>query len=202
MGSNTANDVLRRCCEEGDVEAARIVFHHVVSSSYGLAIHLARRVCQGDEAGAEDIFQRAALKAFEKRHTFALEGDEPLRAFRAWFLKFVANEARQVRAYHHNSKVHVDIEDTALRSPESANPAFQMANRQLQSRLERAIVQLPERERKAFIMKSQGYAHQDIAEELGVSVAHSRVMLHHAREKLRTLLGEEVGEDDLDPRGM
>jgi RNA polymerase sigma-70 factor (ECF subfamily) len=56
--------------------------------------------------------------------------------------------------------------------------------------LESALERLSDDQRTVFLLKEvEGYAHAEIAELLGISVANSEVRLHRARRSLRNLLG-------------
>ncbi len=55
--------------------------------------------------------------------------------------------------------------------------------------IESALARLSEEHRTVFLLKEvEGYAHAEIAELLGISVANSEVRLHRARHTLRELL--------------
>jgi RNA polymerase sigma-70 factor (ECF subfamily) len=60
--------------------------------------------------------------------------------------------------------------------------------------LAEAVDQLPPKLRSIVILKDvYGLSHEDIAEELGISVAAAKVRLHRGRKKLRDVLYEEGG---------
>jgi RNA polymerase sigma-70 factor (ECF subfamily) len=67
-----------------------------------------------------------------------------------------------------------------------ANAALDLARR----RLEAALAQLPERARAVIALHDiEGFTHAEIGEMLGIPGGTARSDLHHARQKLRVLLG-------------
>jgi RNA polymerase sigma-70 factor (ECF subfamily) len=58
--------------------------------------------------------------------------------------------------------------------------------------VERALAQLPPRYREVVVLHElEGYTHDEIAELLGIEPGTSKSQLHHARRRLRTLIGED-----------
>jgi RNA polymerase sigma-70 factor (ECF subfamily) len=56
--------------------------------------------------------------------------------------------------------------------------------------LERALAQLPEGCRTAFVLHDvQGLEHREVAEVMGIAEGTSKSQVHKARMRLRTLLG-------------
>jgi RNA polymerase sigma-70 factor (ECF subfamily) len=59
--------------------------------------------------------------------------------------------------------------------------------------LERAIAQLPDGCRTAFVLHDvEGLAHHEVAELLGISEGTSKSQVHKARARLRTILSVVV----------
>jgi RNA polymerase sigma-70 factor (ECF subfamily) len=60
------------------------------------------------------------------------------------------------------------------------------------ARLAGAVEHLPPKLRALVVLKDvYGLSHEEIAEELGISVAAAKVRLHRGRKRLRDLLYEE-----------
>jgi RNA polymerase sigma-70 factor (ECF subfamily) len=77
-----------------------------------------------------------------------------------------------------------------------AQPEESAETQALLARLGVALDQLPPKLRVLVVLKDvYGLSHEEIAEELGISVAAAKVRLHRGRKKLRDLLYD-------DERGM
>src|SRR4029453_17709613 len=62
--------------------------------------------------------------------------------------------------------------------------------------LSSALDQLPPSLRTLVILKDvYGLSHEDIADELGISVAAAKVRLHRGRKRMREILDEAEGRD-------
>ena len=84
------------------------------------------------------------------------------------------------------------MEDTSL-----LPGAARSASLDLKMDMEEAVASLPRGARLAFVLHDvQGYQHQEIAEQLGVSVGTIKAQLHRARRLLRDRLeGSNEGFD-------
>ena len=76
------------------------------------------------------------------------------------------------------------MEDTSL-----LPGAAQSTNVELKMDMEKAVASLPKGARLAFVLHDvEGYQHQEIAEQLSVSVGTVKAQLHRARRLLRERL--------------
>ena len=128
---------------------------------------------------AEDAVQEGFLRAHQ-----ALDRFDPSQAFGAWLNRIVANAALDLarRRKVRNAEELSDSIPATFRDPaESA---------ELRRRLEAALAQLPERARSVIVLHDiEGFTHAEIGEMLGIPGGTARSDLHHARQKLRVLLG-------------
>lgn len=128
---------------------------------------------------AEDAVQDGFLRAHQ-----ALDRFDPGQSFGAWLNRIVANAAldlarrRKVRATEELS----DVIPSPFRDPAQ--------DEELRARLESALAELPERARAVIVMHDvEGFTHAEIGEMLGIPGGTARSDLHHARQRLRGLLG-------------
>jgi RNA polymerase sigma-70 factor (ECF subfamily) len=132
---------------------------------------------------AEDAVQEGFVRAWQ-----AIERFDPNQGFGAWVNRIVANAALDITR---RRKVRSTEElSDALQSP-FRDPA---QDAELKSRLAEALAQLPERARSVIVLHDvEGYTHMEIGEMLGIPGGTARSDLHHARQKLRTLLKDLRG---------
>lgn len=160
----------------GDAEAfGELLERHVPS---------ARRVARallGDPDDADDAVQDGALAAWR-----AADRYDPERPFGAWLTRIVLNAARDRGRRR------------ALRRAEPLPPAARAAGplpdaeahrALLHEALGRALAELPERRRLAVtLFDGEGYAHDEIADLLGVPAGTVRSDVYHGRRALRAAL--------------
>jgi RNA polymerase sigma-70 factor (ECF subfamily) len=128
---------------------------------------------------AEDAVQDGFLRAYQ-----ALERFDPAQTFAAWLNRIVANAALDLarrRKVRNAEELSETIPD-AFRDPAEGG--------ELRERLAAALAQLPERARSVIVLHDiEGFTHAEIGELLGIPGGTARSDLHHARQRLRGLLG-------------
>lgn len=128
---------------------------------------------------AEDAVQEGFLRAYQ-----ALDRFDPALAFGAWLNRIVANAALDLarRWKVRNAEEISESIPAAFRDPAESG--------ELRGRLEAALAQLPDRARAVIVMHDiEGFTHAEIGEMLSIPGGTARSDLHHARQKLRVLLG-------------
>jgi RNA polymerase sigma-70 factor (ECF subfamily) len=128
---------------------------------------------------AEDAVQDAFLRAYQ-----ALDRFDPAQTFSAWLNRIVANAALDLarRKKVRSAEELTDSLATAFRDPAEG--------RELRERLREALDKLPERARAVIVLHDvEGFTHAEIGEMLGIPGGTARSDLHHARQRLRGLLG-------------
>jgi RNA polymerase sigma-70 factor (ECF subfamily) len=166
----------------GDAEA----FGSLVER-YGATARRVARAILGTPEDADDAAQEAFLTAWRKLGQYDLK-----RPFRPWFLRIVANTARDVRRARR-------VRETEPLAPglasTVASPAEETERSLLRERLDTALRELSEQQRLAVVMFDvEGYAHADIAEVLGVPEGTARSLVFHGRRALRKVLSPTMGE--------
>jgi RNA polymerase sigma-70 factor (ECF subfamily) len=128
---------------------------------------------------AEDAVQEGFLRAHQ-----ALDRFDPSQAFGAWLNRIVANAALDLarRRKVRNAEELSDSMPSAFRDPAEGS--------ELRERLEAALARLSDRARAVIVLHDiEGFTHAEIGEMLGIPGGTARSDLHHARQKLRVLLG-------------
>lgn len=144
----------------------------------------------GEVAGAEDVCQDAFVYAMEH-----IDDCRHPERFGAWLLRITRsralNHVRDGRADRMLALDSVALED-ALPSP-----ADDAERAQLRARLLEALAELPGERREIVLLHDlEGWTHREIAERLELPPGTVRSHLHHARRRLRGLLGHLKGEGE------
>ena len=142
--------------------------------------NLAWRMC-GTRADAEDLLQEIFLLAYRKLPEF--RGDS---AVGTWLYRLAMNrcldhlKSRQTRS----GSATITLDEEAMPGPRRVPDG---GIKRLD--LERAIAQLPEGARAAFVLHDvEGFQHHEVATILGISEGTSKSQVHKARLKLRAFL--------------
>jgi RNA polymerase sigma-70 factor (ECF subfamily) len=139
----------------------------------------------GSEADADDVCQDGFVIAIERIDSCR----DPAR-FGGWLLQIVRNRARNL------------LRDRGLRETlaldehtpaGSADPEAAAERGELRARLRAALGTLPEQQREVVLLHDlEGWKHREIAERLDLPAGTVRSHLHHARRRLREILGVDA----------
>jgi RNA polymerase sigma-70 factor (ECF subfamily) len=138
----------------------------------------------GSAQEAEDLLQDVFLNAHRKLGGF--RGESSLGT---WLYRMAVNHCLDYLRGRHarmaKATASLDAEDAV--EPMTAVPVVPEAVNRID--LERAIAQLPDGCRTAFVLHDvEGFEHNEIARLLGISEGTSKSQVHKARMKLRGLL--------------
>lgn len=153
---------------------------------------LARRVV-GNVEDAEDVVQETFVRVYQ--HLAGFRGQS---SFRTWMLRIALNLAHdRLRARSRAPSPH-DL--AAGVAPHDVRPPDHAAtHRDDRAALDRAVAELPPRQRLALLMKVvDGLTHVDIAKVLGTTESAARVYLAMARSTLRRRLASWWARDRRD----
>ena len=184
--------VLVEKLRRGDADAPDLLVETFGDRVYRLAIRIT-----GNEQDAEEVVQDALWTAARKIDTFKGES-----AFGSWLYRITANTAYQKLRGRQAKKHEVPWEDlfptfdelgqhidpVSDWSPKAEEPALQ---NELRAVLSKAIDDLPEDYRTAFIMHDvEGLSNPEIAESLGISLPAVKSRVHRSRLFLRQRLAD------------
>jgi RNA polymerase sigma factor (sigma-70 family) len=158
----------------GDNEA----FERLYRGHVGRIHALARRMV-GDDV-AEDLTQEVFIRAWEKLATF--RGDA---RFGTWLHRLAVNHLLSRRETVRKQEARTAVGEGLL--DRVMAPRWRSSGAALD--LEGALRKLPPGAREVFVLYDvEGYAHEDIAGLMGISVGTSKSQLHRARMMLRGYL--------------
>lgn len=179
-------DLVRRLARQ-DAASPRALEILFLRHGEALGRFLARSLRGSQEV--EDLVHDAFIRVAEKADSF--RGDSP---FRTWLFSLALNLMR-------SRKRREALEDKAdatilVKRPElteikpEADPSWGVEQRELWSKVESAIADLPEPERETFLLYWFGkLPYAEISELTGVSVSAAKVRVHRALSRLSQFLG-------------
>jgi len=168
-------------CRQGDLAAFEEVYRTHAGRLYSVAFRML-----GNAADAEDLLQEIFLAAHRKLDSFRGES-----ALGTWLYRLATNlcldhlRSKAARAGHLTDA----LDDEPAVADRSSRGLAERALARVD--LERALAQLPEGCRAAFVLHDvEGLEHREVAEVLGIAEGTSKSQVHKARLRLRTLLGK------------
>jgi RNA polymerase sigma-70 factor, ECF subfamily len=147
--------------------------------------YLAYRLLK-DPLAAEDALQEVFLKAYEHAGRF-----QPISTVKAWLNRITANHCLN-RLRERVPQDSLDDEERApiLASP-AANPLEALEGADLGRRLEALLESLPEKQRRALVLKRFGdLSYQEIAEVMETTPSAVDGLIKRARQFLRRELAD------------
>ncbi|MCA1559023.1 MAG: RNA polymerase sigma factor [Acidobacteria bacterium] len=175
-----ADLVLVERCKAGDLTA----FEELYRAHSGRLFSVACRML-GNTADAEDLLQDIFLAAHRKLDSF--RGDSALGT---WLYRLATNQCLDYlrsRTARSNQLTGALDDEPGLADASSRGLGERVVTRM---DLERAVAQLPEGCRAAFVLHDvEGLEHREVADVLGIAEGTSKSQVHKARLRLRTLLG-------------
>ena len=174
-------------------EGDRPAFDELVRRTYVDTYTLALRLTAHEE-DARDVVQESYLRAWKGLPRF--RGDAQ---FTTWMYRITANTAYTVvkrRRRHRAESLDAMLEDPIELRP-GAQPEDAAESAALLERLAAGLDELPPKLRVLVVLKDiYGLSHEEIAEELGISVPAAKVRLHRGRKRLRDLLYDDDSKND------
>ena len=167
-------------CRAGDLAAFEAIYRAHAGRLYSVACRVL-----GNPTDAEDLLQEIFLAAHRKLDTF--RGDSALGT---WLYRLAMNLCLDhLRSRAARSGQLTDALDDEYGLDDSGSR--HLAERTVAKMdLERAMAQLPEGCRTAFVLHDvEGLEHREIADALGIAEGTSKSQVHKARMRLRALLG-------------
>ena len=173
------DEQLVKKCLEKDSLAQKQLFDSFSRKMMGVCLRYTK-----DAEEAQDVLQIGFVKVFEKLHLFNSEG-----SLEGWIRKVVINcaldQIRKNKKFENN--VDLDLVDYQLPS-ENENVLGQLSVNDLL----KIIQQMPPGFRTVFNMYAiEGYTHQEIADQLNISINTSKSQYSRARVYLQKIIIEE-----------
>ena len=179
--------LIQRCAEGDEAACAELVAEH-----HRMVVQLAVNLL-GDREEALDLSQEVFLKVFRTIHRF--RGHSSLRT---WIYRIAVNQARNRHRFwrrrHRADQISLDLHLAThgdFVSAGEATPDRLLAQKELATRLEQALDNLPFDQRTAIVLREiDGLSYDEIAYSLGIAVGTVKSRLTRARHALRIELRE------------
>jgi RNA polymerase sigma-70 factor (ECF subfamily) len=181
--------------KEGDVEAFECLFARHVRSLVNFAYRFVR-----NRQAAEDMAQEIFLRVHDAAPTYQAQA-----RFTTWLYRIASNVCLNELRRPHLRVVHQSIEGTRssandcdsmeLTDKRSEGPDKILERQAISAALRRALEQLPDKQRMAFILnKYQEFSYAEVGDIMGITEKAVKSLIHRAKvalaEKLKPLLPE------------
>jgi RNA polymerase sigma-70 factor, ECF subfamily len=185
-----ADDVrLMRLVGRGDTKA----LEELIEKHQALVAGTVARML-GSNSDVEDIAQQVFIRVWKSARRYV-----PRAKFTTWLLKItrnlVFNELRRSRRRPHVPlQSEPGAEDFPLKDEMNLAPDASLLELELQRKIEEAILQLPDSQRMALVLRRyEQLSYEQIAEVLDLSVPAVKSVLFRARTELRSRLSKYLG---------
>jgi len=182
-----AEDVrLMRLVSRGDTDA----FEQLIEKHQALVAGTVARML-GSNSDVEDIAQQVFIRVWKSARRYV-----PRAKFTTWLLKItrnlVFNELRRTKRHAYVPlQSEPGVEDPPLKDEMNLAPDASLLESELQRTIEEAILQLPETQRLALVLRRyEQLSYEQIAEVLDLSVPAVKSVLFRARSELRSRLSK------------
>jgi RNA polymerase sigma-70 factor, ECF subfamily len=177
-------EIIALLVNEADHERA---FRMIVSSYKERLYHVIRKILI-DHDDTDDVLQDTFIKIWKNLDKF--RGDANLYT---WLYRIATNEALSyLRKRKKMQNISMDDNPELLAMLESPNKANQMTGDEISLRLQKAVLQLPEKQRLVFNMKYfDKLKYEEIAEITETSVGGLKANYHMAVKKIEEILTTE-----------
>jgi RNA polymerase sigma factor (sigma-70 family) len=137
-----------------------------------------------DPEQSRDLAQEALLAAVTQAETFAARS-----SLRTWVVGILAHKVVDHLRRRRGRLAEGGDDADLLEAPSAEDVERVVSARQELAAVERALLQLPERERLALLLLDvEGVDRAEVCNALEVSATHLRVLVHRGRNRLRRIL--------------
>jgi RNA polymerase sigma-70 factor, ECF subfamily len=172
-GRTLESELARKAAEA----SLRLEFEERMADCEPLAFRVARSVLR-NTADAEDVAQEAALRAYRR-----FDRLRDRTRFRAWLVRI----AFRLALDRYRSRSRREKRETVWAQPGPASPTAEdiAAWNQFQSRLDRALEELPQKQRLVLLLSAiEGYSMEEVAALLNIPLGTVKSRLFFARKQL------------------
>lgn len=183
MASGTAGTVREIASRSPSEETGNRQLNDFVRAQYRDLVNFLRRRT-ATEQDAEDAAQESLTRLLRYCET------KPQAVWKSLLYRIATNVATDQyrRAQRHHADQHVKVDDVDVVA-EARTPDDALAHKETQARLRAAILALPPKCRRVYILRLEGLSYKEIAEHCGISVKMVEKHISKALAALRREAG-------------
>lgn len=157
----------------------------IYSSFYGYAMSICQRYASREEDVLE-IMNDGFLKVFVEIYRFRPAYTDSVSSFKGWLRKIMIYTAIDHFRKHHKHEITTELHEAYLHTPDTAEDALDKISYE---EILAAIRFLTPGYRTVFnLFVIEGFSHEEISNELGISTGTSKSNLAKARKQLQKIL--------------
>lgn len=170
-----------KSARKGELSAQEALYYQYCKAMYNLCI----RMC-GSEADAHDLLQEGFITAFQRLHQL-----KDAELFGGWLKRIMINQC-----IAHSKRKNIFGRLLVVENDPPDETSEDRWETITMEELHHAIKQLPEGCRQIFVLNAiEDYTHQQIANELGLSVGTSKSQYNRAKRLLQGLLLKKMASN-------
>lgn len=170
--SQATDRTLVERCVDGDMRAFEVIITRYGRMMKAYAVRLTRSSADGD-----DVVQEALISAWKRIDTL-----EDGAMVKSWLMRIVSRRAIDLMRQRKDTE---STDDAIIEAPEQDGPERKAEASSQLGALSEALDRLPAGQQQAWVLREiGGYSYEEIAEQLGQSVASVRGSLARARATL------------------
>lgn len=174
IDGSMSDEALVNLAKSGNKAAFKAIYQRHQGRVYAISFRLS-----GSHDHADEICQDCFVRLWQKLDQFNGESQ-----FTTWLHKLCVHQAinsmKAKQRFWHRFLPNSDVAE---------DPELHASEHHEYHRLDKLIMQLPERTRVVFVLSAiEGYQHQEIAEMLNIAVGTSKTQYHRAKQMLQEML--------------
>lgn len=179
LDPDAGDDILVAAAQKGDEAALEMLFERYRRPLYAFI----SRMLNGDTMTSDDIFQDMWIKVMNKLAGYREDGK-----FAPWLFRIARNQVLEhFRREKSRSKIGSVTDDGELPEPvgHSENPVSVLAAKELQTKLEALLNEMPPEMKEVFIMRQNNLSFKEIAEIQKCPINTALGRMHNCLKFLR-----------------
>lgn len=172
---------------------SEIAFKTIVSSYQDMIYNTCLSIVKSEE-DAEDLAQEVFVQVYQSIQSFKGEAKLSTWIYRIAITKSLDHERKKKRKKRFGFVKSIFGEDSevTVNPPDFHHPGVALDNKENAALLFKAVDQLPENQKIAFILnKVEGLSYQEVSEIMEATVSSIESLLHRAKNNLKKILEQE-----------